>query len=72
MAETKGGGGTAPQSLSSFSLVPRVQTFSPLQIKAFLLVCLLCLLAESAAKRDQKEELPHCFTPAEAAGANRR
>lgn len=56
----------APQS---FSLVWRVQTLPPLQIKAFLLVWMLCLLAESGMRRGA---LPAWFTPAEAAAPNRR
>lgn len=46
----------APQS---FSLVWRVQTLPPLQIKAFLLVWMLCLLAESGMRKRSDACLVH-------------
>lgn len=53
-------------------LVGRLQKCSPLQIKAFLLVWMLCLLAESAAKGIRKRSAASLVHPAEAAATNRR
>lgn len=48
--EWEEGGKEAEQALSFFALASRIKTFSPPQIRTFLLLWMLCLLAESGGK----------------------
>lgn len=54
--EWEGGGKEAEQALSFFALASRIKTFSPPQIRTFLLLWMLCLLAESGGKRNMRKE----------------